>query len=69
MCRTTTLISPRNVCSCVCSCRYRNDVQFATYRKWRKVIRTVTLRRPDMWRPVRVAIDDEVDLPMFFHSE
>ena len=50
-------------------CRYRNDVQFATYRKWRKAIRTVTLRRPDMWRPVKVAIDDEVDLPLFFHAE
>lgn len=49
--------------------RYRNDVHYSTYRKWFKSRRTLTLLRPDMFRPVKVAIDESVDLPLFYHAE
>jgi len=49
--------------------RFGNDVQYSTFRKWLKQRRTLTLHRPDMIRPVKVAIHEAEDLQAFHHAE
>eukprot|EP00041_Stephanoeca_diplocostata_P035757 m.1273212 g.1273212 ORF g.1273212 m.1273212 type:complete len:1882 (-) comp24753_c0_seq1:749-6394(-) len=45
--------------------RITNDTSYMSYARWSKNRRTYTLTRPDMLVPVRLAVDEPIDLPAF----